>query len=81
MNGNDNLSKADEYRPVPAAVIRTKLEGLDGPVTTQQIVDHLADNGASPDELATVAALPEREWSDYNAALASASSGFTPRSN
>lgn len=67
-----------EYRPVPVATIRTKLDGLDGPVTTQDIVDHLANNGASLDELGTIAALPDRRWADYNEALAATSSGFEP---
>lgn len=71
----------DEFRAVPAAVIRTKLDGLDGPVTTQQIVDHLADNGASRDEIATVASLPDRGWDDYNQALAAALSGFAADSS
>lgn len=64
-------------RAVPASVIRTKITDLDGPVTTRQIIEHLTANGASADELATVATLEEREWPDYNEALAAAVSGFT----
>ncbi|MGB3736593.1 MAG: hypothetical protein WA964_16655 [Ilumatobacter sp.] len=64
--------------PVPATVIRTKIHDLDGPVTTQQIIDHLAAHSASPAEIATIAALPDRNWDDYNDALAFVGSGFDP---
>lgn len=81
MSNHDNdLSDVDEnWQPVPSAIIRNRIADLDGPVTTQQLVDHLAAHGASIDELATVAVLPDREWADYNQALAAASSGFEPR--
>lgn len=69
---------ATGVRRVPAATIRTKLDGLDGPVTTEQIVDHLVANAATDDEIATVASLPDREWDDYNDALAYVGSGFEP---
>lgn len=77
-NTTDTQSDADA-RPVPVDIIRHRIGDLDGPVTTQQLVDHIAANGASNDEIATVAVLPDRQWADYNQALAAASSGFEPR--
>ena len=79
---NTNTDRFDldaDWQPVPADIIRHKIGDLGGPVTTQQLVDHLAANGASIDEIATVAVLPDREWADYNQALAAASSGFEPK--
>jgi hypothetical protein len=37
------------------ATIRTKITDLGGVITTGQLVEHMISNGASADELATVA--------------------------
>lgn len=79
MTHDDSDQSTTGRDPVPVATIRTKITDLDGAVTTQQILDHLESNGASDNELATVAELPEQEWADYNQALAAVSSGFEPR--
>lgn len=74
--GDHRREVVSDHRRVPGAVIRTKITDLDGVVTTGELIDHLVANAASPDELATVASLPERKWADYNQALAALSSGF-----
>jgi hypothetical protein len=51
-----------EDRVVPEHELLLHLQGLDGPVTTAQILEHVQRSNAPTAVTATIERLPDREW-------------------
>jgi hypothetical protein len=64
---------ADE-RIAPEHEVLLHLQGLDGPVTTQQLRDHAA--GAPPRVVAALEQLPDRTWPNIEDAAAAIGTGW-----
>jgi hypothetical protein len=64
-----------ENRVVPEHELLLHLEGLDGPVTTAQILEHLRRSNAPTAVTVTIGRLPDRQWPSIEDATAAVGTG------
>jgi hypothetical protein len=63
-------------RVVPAHEVLLHLHGLDGSVSTAEIVAYIDRSAAPPDVRATVHRLPDRRWPSVEDAVAALGTGW-----
>jgi Protein of unknown function (DUF2795) len=64
-----------EDRVVPEHELLLHLQGLDGPVTTAQILEHVQRSHAPTAVRATIERLPDRQWPSIEDAAAAVGTG------
>lgn len=62
-------------RVVPEHELLLHLHGLDGPVTTTQILEHVRRSNAPTAVAATIERLPDRQWPSIEDAAAAVGTG------